>query len=288
MHSTRQSEVSQGDMAIPPVEISLQHKVLIGTLLLVLAPTVLCAFWLGSIARDALSRRQAQAAEMLGQSTAASLSGLTGEMWGEAGDDVIDGLMLDPRVSFVLVSGASGQTLHQRTHDPRDWAAFEELSDAAARNRAELGEPVGLDDGGQLFVFRAPIWDRALAHEQLALASPPKQTLQGHVVIGMRDPELAGVVTRLRDAQLAVTVAVCLLVLPLVWLAVRQWLRPLRTLTGTALDLAHDHFREPVAVRSNDEVGQLAGAFNRMAVHLWTARQELEQSNAVLEQKVEE
>src|SRR5262245_17032052 len=51
-------------------------------------------------------------------------------------------------------------------------------------------------------------------------------------------------------------------------LLARQIIRPLRQLTRVAQRIAHGHFDERIRVRGEDEVAQLADAFNQMAASL--------------------
>ena len=69
----------------------------------------------------------------------------------------------------------------------------------------------------------------------------------------------------------------------------RHLTRPIEVLTGMATEITHTPSGpwKTVAVRTNDEVGELATAFNQMVSRLETARGELERYSAELERRVE-
>jgi len=69
----------------------------------------------------------------------------------------------------------------------------------------------------------------------------------------------------------------------------RHLTRPIEVLTDLATDITHAPSGpwKTVAVRTNDEVGELATAFNQMITRLESARGELEQYSAELERRVE-
>ena len=65
-------------------------------------------------------------------------------------------------------------------------------------------------------------------------------------------------------------------------------IRPLRELTRIAGGIAEGRYGETVPVRGEDEVSELASAFNRMSLSLQNASRELSEWNRTLETRVEE
>lgn len=265
---------------------SLQLKVVLWTLLLVFVPTLVCAFWFNRLTYQTLEERHSQSVELFGQTAAASLSGSLQAGWSTQAADVINHLALDPRISFIEVVDVHGKQLYQQTLDRRAWALYEQHVPPSTSRLAELSKPQHLGEQSELISYRVPVWNRPLDRQRLSLRHMSDLELQGFLIIGMRDAELARLTRRLQMAQLGAACLVCLIALPVVIWAVRRWLRPLRELTQASVALANNRSPQPVRVRGRDELGQLAGAFNNMVRRLSSARQALQQANAQLEQKV--
>jgi anti-anti-sigma regulatory factor/HAMP domain-containing protein len=86
---------------------------------------------------------------------------------------------------------------------------------------------------------------------------------------------------------LASLAAVLLLGLAMSYLLRRQFVRPLTTLSGATRAIAEGNL-QPIAISSDDEIGQLARSFNSMSAALGASRAELTAANSRLEQKVRE
>jgi anti-anti-sigma regulatory factor/HAMP domain-containing protein len=84
---------------------------------------------------------------------------------------------------------------------------------------------------------------------------------------------------------LASLAAVVLLGLAMSFLLRRQFVRPLSMLSSATKAIAEGDL-QPISVRSDDEIGQLAQSFNTMSAALGASRAELTAANAQLEQKV--
>jgi signal transduction histidine kinase len=97
----------------------------------------------------------------------------------------------------------------------------------------------------------------------------------------------AATLANVRRTMLLVVAAVVLAALPLSWLMVwRVLVRPVGQLARAAERLGEGDFTARSGLAGNDELGQLAGRFDRMADDLAVARGELVEANSELEKKV--
>ena len=108
---------------------------------------------------------------------------------------------------------------------------------------------------------RRPIRHRGETVGWLVLRSPPT----GEAL------DLAFLDTQARGLWMS-GLAALVLSLVAAWLIARQLLGPIRDLTQGARHIAQGRFSEPIPVRGNDELGELAAGFNAMAAML--AREE--------------
>lgn len=78
-----------------------------------------------------------------------------------------------------------------------------------------------------------------------------------------------------------------IMVFPLIFFISKFLLNPILRLKSTAIQIINGDLNAKATVEAEDEIGQLANAFNDMTEHLKTSYKELEQTNANLEQLVE-
>ncbi|MCC6680062.1 MAG: HAMP domain-containing histidine kinase [Phycisphaeraceae bacterium] len=274
------------DEAIDQPRGSLQRRVVLWTLGLVIAATLISALWLGDIARRSLSDSHVRTCELLAQTLAAAFAGsIEDGHWTSNADQVLDGLSLDPRVAFVAVTDSSSHTIYQHTFDPLAYAGFAEVALAFDGKYIEPSEPIELSDGSTVVARKTPIWNPPKGIDERAHSGLVRE-LDGFVVLAMRDRRIGEAQTQMQLAQLGAAGMVCLISLPLVVWSVRRWTGPLLALVRATADLALGRQPTTVPPAGNDELGLLTQRFNDMASHLLTARNQLQQANAQLEAKV--
>jgi len=261
---------------------SMQRRLVIWALALVIVPTFLSALWLNRVADVVMGRAHLQSVEMIGRTTAASLSGRIDGGWSADAMLVIDGLVAaDERLAMVLVTDAEGEVLHRRVLNP---AAASQLD--AVPGGLDVGRAVALEDHA-LVAARLPVWSRPGRDPGgRVIAGGQPAVVEGFVVLVIRDQMMPQMLSQLQAAHLGGAGVVCLVAIPLVVLGVRRWLAPLKDMLHATRALANDPLPEPVPEHSHDELGLLAGAFNHMACKLSTAFIELETTNARLEETV--
>jgi anti-anti-sigma regulatory factor/HAMP domain-containing protein len=157
------------------------------------------------------------------------------------------------------------------------------LAPALAEMRSGRGGVTVVELGGRPHILAyAPVgavkWSLGLGVPLDEVTSTAKQTAE----------RITGIVSQTRTfGLLASLAAVVLLGLAMSFVLRRQFVRPLSQLSNATKAIAEGDL-EPIAIRSDDEIGQLAQSFNTMSAALGASRAELTAANAQLEQKVRE
>lgn len=142
---------------------SLQHRVALWTIALVLGPTMLCALWMSQLAHESMSKSHRRTVTLVAQTLSAALSHRLEDAASPDGGEVLDGLALDPRLAFVVVMDRNYRVLHRRTADPGGWALYREMSGGRAGIQiAEVGRPIQLEPIEDLVAVKSAIWDPPL------------------------------------------------------------------------------------------------------------------------------
>ena len=127
-------------------------------------------------------------------------------------------------------------------------------------------------------------WDGDPAHAELFHAIPLmglQNELLGVLLVGSSRRDLVLLERYIRSVALLVGGAGILLALALSGWVARRVTRPVEQLAEAANEVAAGRWETRVAVRSQDEVGQLAEAFNQMTRHLVEQRERLVQAERV-------
>ncbi len=114
------------------------------------------------------------------------------------------------------------------------------------------------------------------------LANPGRPALGGFLVLRSHDAELAGF-RRLQQTLLVAMLAGLALALAAAALVARQIGRPVRELVVLTRRVADGDYSAAVRVRTRDEIGELAGAFQRMVEELKAKQQLVEYLSAPAE-----
>ncbi len=257
------------------------------TVALVATPTFICGVWLNLITREAFTRSHVRSVEVLTQTVAATLAGRSMAPWGSDANAVIDALTFDPRVGLIIATDPEETITHRRVIDPEAYTAFIAHIDSGDTGDLEIGQPLRLNRDGSLIVRKVPIWNPPVRDAAAAgdLREADRQ-LEGFIILALYDRSIPGFLDTLQTAQIGATCVVILLMTPLVVIAVRRWVRPIRELLRATAQLARGRRPNPVPTATRDELGQLAEGFNDMAEKLYDARRGLEAANQELEEKV--
>lgn len=261
---------------------ALQHKLVLWTIALVIVPTLVSGLWLNHLTRLAFEEDHARAVDLLATTLAAALADQLPGTWSPSANEIIDEMILDPRIAVVAVSDRDGNVLHRRTADPEVWSAMTRIEAPTDAITTPLHDALQMPDGSVALIRRVPVW----SGQRTEPAAEPRE-LRGYATLALRDSRLPIMLGRLQMTQLGVICFVCLVMAPLVVFAVARWLAPLRDLLTAITELSAGSRPEPLPESGNDdELGLLARSFNNMTGQLLDARHQLEQANRELEDKV--
>jgi signal transduction histidine kinase/HAMP domain-containing protein len=205
------------------------------------------------------------------------------------------GTLRNPDVAYVVIHGGDGRILASGGRQAAIAAQPEEaLSDRALSRRVE--------SAGQRFIeFVSPIVsEQTQTPDELLIGArgrpgggAAKEKVIGGVRLGL---SLAGVEEQVRAlAKLwgGITVAFLVISALAIYGFSRRITKPVKQLTEQAQKIAAGHLDEQIAVKSRDEIGQLATAFNQMTGSLKVtmddrsqALDELQELNRTLEDRI--
>jgi anti-anti-sigma regulatory factor/HAMP domain-containing protein len=171
-------------------------------------------------------------------------------------------------------SGQSAQTLEQTT--PALVPVLDEM-------RAGRGGTRLIDLGGRPYIVAyAPV---GAIHWSLGQGLPLDEAT---AAANQTAERITGIASETRTSGLLASLAAVLLLgLAMSYVLRRQFVRPLTTLSSATRAIAEGNL-QPIAISSDDEIGQLARSFNSMSAALGASRAELTAANVRLEQKVRE
>ncbi|WP_157269833.1 putative bifunctional diguanylate cyclase/phosphodiesterase [Azohydromonas aeria] len=193
-----------------------------------------------------------------------------------------------PDVASVAVYDASGRFLARHAKMPAERAAPVLPANRPRAQPAMLGELDGLLPEVRQISFIAPVLMPAGPAMPGVESSPQEQEPLGHVVVSMSTASLREQLVLFMETALGAAALMGLLGVAVMAMLARHVLQPLREVTVAAGQVAAGHLEHQVSVRSHDEAGVLARAFNAMTVQLREARDTLEQRVAERTRQLEE
>jgi two-component system NtrC family sensor kinase len=155
---------------------------------------------------------------------------------------------------------------------------------ARSRTRIYAGH-----DGNRVLGLINPIRNEEQCSNAGCHAHPSEQTVLGVLDVRM---SLVHVDAAIASAQIQIIVVALFLLLIVgsasVYFVSTTILRPVRTLVAATKEVSSGHLDYEIAVRRNDEIGELAGSFNSMTRSLQRAEKENREWSSTLEQRVRE
>jgi signal transduction histidine kinase len=272
--------LAEPELARRPVR-TLQFKAVVGATVLVAVATGLCGWMTSWLARAALTESLHRDVRMLADTSARAVAdeAYAGEVAGVA--HVVTNMTLDERIAFIAVTDQVGRPFTRRIADADAWRRYaDHIPEADRTGPLNLNKMITLTrrDAPPVTIFTRPIWsiDRQTGGNHLA----------GYMILAMSDLSMEQLI---RNQALAGLTTVCIILifsLPAIIMLVRSFTRPIRQMVARTVMLAEGRSPDPVRVPGNDEISQLASAFNQMAERLSAMRTNLIATNAELEQQV--
>ena len=245
-------------------QYSLERKLIVWSVLLIVLPTLVCALGMNAIAGREIERGGGLSADLLTKMVASSLSGEINERWTAEANQVIESVMEDQRVAAVAVYDRDGELVNNRVRRPEAWKL---LKNAGLGMR--LGNAVKMKSGEVLRVGKRTIdWG------------------EGEVVIGVIKKGDVGTQERMRSGVLIVGLIVLGVMLPIAVVMVRMWSKPIRELAIAIEMLGKGKKPGKVKANTGDELQALTESFNAMTERLFATQEELAEVNKGLEEKV--
>lgn len=288
MHSQKHVKPPTPELPAVRPRLSMQRSIVKWMMGVATLSVLVCLVIFNLFVRVHLAKAHRQDGAMLGEVVAASLSGHMLEQWRDMNAALIDSLRRHPKVAFVCLTDVEGQIKYTGVFKPEPWYAFQKRERKAfAAGQLDISRSVTVDLGPGLIVrtqhVRPPGWARGIRP-----SGATEQDLEGAIVLGLFDSDLAGALWRVQSAQLLTILVVAIVCFPISRSLVRKWSTPLRELLRATERLAAGRPPKPVAIVTNDEMGFLSSAFNDMAARLIAGRKDLIAANTSLEKKVQD
>jgi two-component system, NtrC family, nitrogen regulation sensor histidine kinase NtrY len=226
--------------------------------------------------------------EELPDGVALSLSAVRTLPVGEKNFYVIGGRRLDQNFLASLVLPTSMRALLYRNLEPNFVATA--LTDASgAVPNADSFQPLieqiqKQPPGDSTTIVKTIEWNRDPASAESFHAMPLRgrnNELLGVLLLGSSAKELVLLKREILKTAGLVSLAAILIGLLVSWWVSRRITRPVEELANGARDVAAGHWNAHIDARGNDEIGQLAGAFNDMTRTLAAQKEKLVQTERV-------
>jgi signal transduction histidine kinase len=233
------------------------HKIFLGTLVLFIAAFDIGAGVLISRSSAYGFERERDAAVREQALILSSTSALIGEIYGPDDSDG-EGGSGDP--AKMLSSALSSYAEYYRSQGVL-LAMYDDGAEIFSDIDATPGELAGPYGAGEKRVARAGLGEKSYLFVASAVEGHPDMTF-----VYARD--ISGL-SRISDGVMRVFITINLIVCPLlglfIFLLLHRFTRPIRELNDTTKDISDGDYTQRVRIESRDELGELAGTFNRMA-----------------------
>ncbi len=235
---------------------SIQWRIAVSYIVLILLLMAILGFYLtdlvGETYLDGLRSELEDEARLVGEATLPSFStpGSSREL------DILAkrlGSQINARVTIIALDGT---VLGDSKEDP---TAMENLA-----NRPEVREALS-SEVGESIRYSTTLGQRMLYR---AIPIVGQDAVIGIIRVGLPLTKVDSSIDRLSAAMILATAVASLFAVITAWLVARATTGPIKEVTDAARNLASGRLEQKIRVASMDESGQLARAFNEMALNL--------------------
>lgn len=290
-------------MGLPKLRLGLRFKMAAYISLLVILTAAVLGWFLVQREVEGLDRHLEEKGKLLARSVAnASEYGvITGDR--EMFRNIIEGLTQETDVAYCIIYDIEGKILAGTPARPNLIDGISQTAALTVRANA-LSTKDLLIQSFTKDKTRTPVYDIAVpimirreperAGEELMfemvedVSEEVKIEKIGVARIGVSLDKMNEAIAESRRTILEVTALVVSLAIVATVFLVRRVVDPVRQLVAATERVAAGDLDRPVAIETNDEIGELGASFNKMTEDLKRYRTEIEQHSRTLEQKVEE
>lgn len=199
-------------------------------------------------------------------------------------------------VDYCLIRNLDGVVLSHLGQNYVSEAAVSALREQARQKGTLVADYFTDSQGRMLLMLIAPISheQKVVQRESLGMTGELDQALTastlaetiGWIELGMSMDNVNKATTEATKAAILLAFLVLMLTIVVVVLIVTAVVKPITSLAEATDQISHGDFSTVVKVDRSDEIGRLAETFNRMTHTLRQSREEIEQYNRTLEEKI--
>ncbi len=260
------------------IRLPQKTTIILVTLLIGIVALVGCVFFICT--RSMLRSSQREQLSAFAYGVAATL----GQTASGEGTMQIEYNALDktPNLEFIVLTDGSDRQIAALVSDRDAWKDFQTRLTASGTKNRLLGQiqRITHDGGGTSSAISVPVF-------MINEAGQPAG-LFGYLHCSFSADAMAGQLRFLQAFVLLTCIGAMLVAIPVASLIARHITVPIQRLAKAAHALADGDLAHRVSIKRSDELGELAGAFNRMADTVQAQQADIQEINAGLEQKVHE
>jgi signal transduction histidine kinase/DNA-binding response OmpR family regulator len=205
---------------------------------------------------------------------------------------IVAGLRASPDIAYIAVLGKQNNILLEQVFGAPIMVPTALRSRRPASGEVAVQEVANQQDGSSYVDIIVPVVSRPVSSSdplflESAAAAGPTAVI-GYVQLGLSQVRLQHTLQQFVLVTGSVVVIVILVGLFLTLVLTQSLIKPILALVEATGLIAEGRFDVDVAVHSNDEVNQLADAFNQMTVKLRTSQKQIQEYQQKLEDKVAE